>query len=125
VKLPEDRSGEAADTDDEHPNDEGRAEPVVDLATVEEDLEGGGTEADERDADAVDAEFSVLADGLALFSVGLGVVDVTVGEEEGEDADGDVDEKDPAPVVVVGDPAAEDGADCGCGDDGYGVEGEG
>ena len=52
-------------------------------------------------------------------------MDEAVGEEEGEDADGDVDEEDPAPVVVVGDPAAEDGADGGCGDDGDGVESEG
>ncbi len=52
-------------------------------------------------------------------------MDEAVGEEEGEQADGDVDEEDPAPVVVVGDPAAEDGADGGCGDDGDGVESEG
>ena len=54
VQLPEDGGGEAADADDEHPADEGRAEPVVDLAAVEEDFERGGAEADEGDADAVD-----------------------------------------------------------------------
>ena len=52
-------------------------------------------------------------------------MDEAVGEEEGEQADGDVDEEDPAPVVVVGDPAAEDGADGRRGDDGDGVEREG
>ena len=52
-------------------------------------------------------------------------MDEAVGEIEREDADGNVDEEDPAPVVVVGDPAAEDGADGGRGDDGDGVEGEG
>ncbi len=52
-------------------------------------------------------------------------MDEAVGEEEREQADGDVDEEDPAPVVVVGDPAAEHGADGGRGDDGDGVEGEG
>ena len=64
-------------------------------------------------------------DGLALLGVGLGVVDEAIGEEEGEQADGDVDEEDPAPVVVVGDPSAEDGADGGSGDDSDGVESEG
>ncbi len=39
VELPEDCGGEAGDADDEHPGDEGGAEPVVDLAAVEEDLE--------------------------------------------------------------------------------------
>ena len=70
VELPEDGRSEAANADDEHPDDEGRAEPVVDLAAVEQNFEGCGAEADERDADAVDAELSVDADGLALFGVG-------------------------------------------------------
>ncbi len=52
-------------------------------------------------------------------------MDEAIGEEQGEKADGDVDEEDPAPVVVVGDPAAEDRTDGGRGDDGDGVEGEG
>ena len=69
VELPEDGGDEAADADDEHPDDERGAEPVVDLAAIEEDFERGGAEADEGDADAVDAEFAVLANGLALFGV--------------------------------------------------------
>ena len=52
-------------------------------------------------------------------------MDEAAGEEEREDADGNVDEEDPAPVVVVGDPAAEDGADGRGSDDGDGVEREG
>ena len=131
AQLPEDGGGEAADADDEHPDDEGRAEPVVDLAAVEEDLECSGAESDEGYADAVDAKFpgfSIAAgasNGLALLGVGLGIVDEAAGEEEGEDADGNVDEEDPTPVVVVGDPAAEDRADGGSGDDSDGVESEG
>ena len=58
AQLPEDGGGEAADADDEHPDDERGAEPVVDLAAVEEDFERGGAEADEGDADAVDAELA-------------------------------------------------------------------
>src|SRR5207302_9097568 len=86
TELPEDGGGEAADADDEHPGDEAGAEPVVDLAAVEEDFEGGGAETDEGDTDAVDAEFAGFsiaagaADGLALFGVGVGVVDEAVGE---------------------------------------------
>src|SRR5580704_5909448 len=100
AQLPEDGGGETADADDEHPGDKAGAEPVVDLAAVEEDFEGGGAKADEGDADAVDFQFAGFsvgcrgADGLALFGVGVGVVDEAVGEEEGEQADGDVDEED-------------------------------
>jgi predicted transcriptional regulator len=41
------------------------------------------------------------------------------------DGDGDVDEEDPAPGVVVGDPAAERGADGGREDDRHAIDGEG
>ena len=102
-----------------------RAEPVVDLAAVEEDFESCGAKADECDADPVDAKLAVDANGFAFLGEGGWVVDEAVGEEEREDADGDVDEEDPTPVVVIGDPAAKDGPDGGGGDDGYRVEGEG
>ena len=62
VPLPEEGGAEAGDGDDEHPDDEGGAEPVIDLSAIEEDFEGRGTDADECNADAVDAEFAVLTD---------------------------------------------------------------
>ena len=52
-------------------------------------------------------------------------MDEAAGEEEREQTDGNVDEEDPAPSVVIRDPAAEDRADGGRGDDGDGVEREG
>ena len=60
----------------------------------------------------------------AALEVGR-VFDHAVGEIEREQADGDVDEEDPVPVEVVGDPAAEGGADGGRDDDGHAVDGEG
>jgi hypothetical protein len=61
-------------------------------------------------------------------AVGLdprGIFNEARDEEEGEDADGDVDVEDPAPGEVVGDPAAEGGAD-GRGENGdEAVESEG
>ena len=125
AKLPEDGGGETGNADDEAPGDERGAEPVVDLAAIEENFEGSGADADEGDADAVYVKLAADADGLAFGFKGWGIVDEAGGEEEGHDADGDVDEEDPAPVVVVGDPAAEHGADGGRGDDGDGIEGEG
>ncbi len=61
-------------------------------------------------------------------TVGLdprGVLNEAGDEEEGEDADGDVDEEDPAPGEVVGDPAAEGGANGGRQDRDETVKGEG
>ncbi len=53
------------------------------------------------------------------------VFDDAAGKEERDDADGDVEEEDPAPVEVVGDVAAEGGSDGRGADDGEAVHGEG
>ncbi len=53
------------------------------------------------------------------------IFDHAVGQVEGEQADGQVDEEDPVPVEVVGDPAAQGGADGRCEDDGHAVGGKG
>src|SRR5260370_29145587 len=46
-------------------------------------------------------------------------------QKKRQDGDGNVDEKDPAPIVVVRDPSSQGWADDGCGDDGQPVDGEG
>ena len=53
------------------------------------------------------------------------IFDHAVGEKERQQAERKVDEEDPVPVVVVGDPAAERGADGRSDDDGHAVEREG
>ncbi len=110
------------DGDDGGDADHGVAEPVLLLALVEGELEAADADGDEAEADEVDLE--VLCGLLAGVEVGR-VLDHAVGEAEREEADGDVDEEDPVPVEVVGDPAAEGGADGGGDDDGHAVEGEG
>ena len=76
--------------------------------------------ASKPETDAVDAaEF--LADALEVGRV----FNDAAGENDGENADGDIEEEDPAPGIVVGDPAADGGPDGGCDDDGHPVDGEG
>ena len=87
---------------------------------VEHDLEGGDEEDEQAESPVVDA-FSFLA---ALGEVGR-VFDEALGENEREDADGDVEEEEPAPAGVVDDPAADGGAEGGREDDGHAVDGEG
>ena len=110
------------------PGDEGGAEPVELLALVEDDLERGETDADEGEAGAVDLQLHAGAQALGFFSKALagevlGVGEDHAGEEGAARADGDVDVEDPAPGVVVGDPAAEGGAEHGRAHDGDGVDG--
>ena len=100
------------------------------LAFVEDDFEGGEADGDEGEADAVDVELHAGAKALGFFGEALdgevlGVSENDAGEESAADADGDVDVEDPAPGVVVGDPAAEGGAEDGRAHDGDGVDGHG
>ena len=120
VPLPEDEGDEEDSAEDGDGGDGGIAEPVLFLTFVEEEFEASDAGGDEAQTEEVDGRF----DAGAGLDVGW-IFDHAVGEPEGEDADGDVDEEDPVPVEVVGDPAAEGGADGRRDDDGHAVEGEG
>ena len=122
VPLPPGEEDEGGGGEDGEGADHGIAEPVFFLALVEGELEAADAEGDEAETHEVDSEvLGLLAAALEMRRV----FDHAVGEPEREDADGDVDEEDPVPVEVVGDPAAEGGADGGCDDDGHAVDGEG
>ena len=75
-----------------------------------------GTQADGKQNDAQ----KVNGGGLHAIA---GVGEKGEDDEPGNDADGQVDEEDPGPRVVVGDPAAERGADGGRDDDAENVDG--
>ena len=118
--LPDDEGGEEDGGGDGDEADHGVAEPVFFLAFIEEKLHAADAGCDEGEAGEIDGEF----DFHALLHLRW-VFDHLVREPEREDADGDVDEEDPVPVVVIGDPATERGADGGGDDDGHAVECEG
>src|SRR5580704_15284631 len=82
-----------------------RSEPIVALAFVEHYLQRAETESQESQADIIDFESRALR-LLHVWRIG----NQTVGEKQGNDTDWDVDEKNPAPVEIVGDPSAESGA---------------
>ena len=109
-ELPPDHDYEGDDHGDDEEGDQIRGEPVVLLALVENELEGAEGEAEETEAEQIELHppllgfFDLLFDPWRIF-------DDARGEEEGKDTDGDVEEEDPAPVEVVGDIAAESGAD--------------
>ena len=100
--------------------DEAGGEPVVLFALVEHDLEAAHGDGEEAQAEVVH-----LAEAGAVGLDPGRIFDQAGDEDEGQDADGDVDEEDPAPGEVVGDPAAEGGADGGGEDGDEAVEGKG
>src|ERR1700721_2139942 len=122
MPLPPGEEDEGGGGEDGEGADHGIAEPVLFLAFVEGELETPDADGDEAESHEVDfAMFGVFSASLEMGWV----FDHSVGEEEREYTEGDVDEEDPVPVEVVGDPAAEGGADGGSDDDGHAVDGEG
>ena len=86
------------------------AEPVLALARIEYYLQHAKAQGEKADAPQIDASGFVLADVLRIAHEG-------VHHEQREDANRKIEVEDPAPGVVVGDPAAEGGAEDGREDD--------
>ena len=118
--LPEDEADHAGDKEEGEDADEAGGEPVVLFALVEHDLQAAHGDGEEAEAEIV----HVAQAGEVGFDPGR-IVDQAVDQDEGQNADRDVDEEDPAPGVVVGDPAAQGGADGGSEDGDEAVEGKG
>ena len=108
---------EGDDEEEGSPADPGGAEPVVFLALVEDDLKAAGQDGEGGETVAVERG------DLGFTDVG-GVVHEAVDQEEGEDADGDVDVEGVSPGVGVGEPAAESRAEDGGDDDSEGEDGD-
>ena len=84
-----------------HPD---RAEPVVFLAFVEDDLQAAGPDNEQAEADVVEGAH------LGVLDVGR-IVDEAADHDDGENADGNVDVEGVAPAKCVGEPAAQRGAE--------------
>ena len=118
--LPHDQADHAADKQEREEADEAGGEPVVLFALVEHDLQAAHGDGEEAQAHVIHV--------AQLGAVGLDprrIFDQAGDQNEGQNADGNVDEEDPAPGEVVGDPAAERGADGGREHGDQAVEGEG
>jgi hypothetical protein len=87
---------------------------------IEDDLQQAEADHDQGETDVVHLNAFALAAAQPRW-----IFHDDGGEEEGEQADGNVDKEDPTPVVVVGDPAAERRADGRGHDHGHAENGEG
>ena len=103
-ELADDEAGNTDGREHGQDHDEVRAEPVILLALVEHHLQAANADRQQADAPVVDA---------ALYPVAKirRIEDENFGEDQRDDADGDVDVEDPAPAVVVGEPSAGDRAE--------------
>src|ERR1700761_4363864 len=124
-QLPENCYYPTHDRDAECPGDDPAAEPVIDLAAIEEDFECCRAEPDQQDPGGINLQSAAGTRGFALDGERRRVLHQAVAQIKGEQADRNIDEEDPAPCVVIRDPSAENGADGGRRDDGDGVKREG
>src|SRR6185437_16538013 len=81
-------------------------------------------EAEQSEANEVELDAATLTLLYLLFHIGR-IFDDARGEKEREQADGNVEEEDPAPVEAVGDVAAQRWPDGGRDDDGEAVHRKG
>ena len=98
-EFPDDEEGQGDRRDQRAADDEVRLEPVQVVALVEDDLQGADADHQGDQADVVHRR---------LLDHHRACLQLLVDDESGEQADRHVDEEDPRPAVVVGDPAAED-----------------
>ena len=101
-------------------DDEVRAEPVFLLSLVKHDLESANGEGQQAEPDSVNAS-ECLAHALEVGRI----FNDAAGENDRQNAHRNIEEEDPAPGVVVGDPAADGRSDGRSDDDGHAVDGEG
>ena len=104
--LPVDEKQQGSRRDDRQYHDEVRFEPVFALAFIQDNLQRAQAHRHQAEPDVIDFRFRKL---LALHEGR--VLDQARGQDQGKNADGNIQEEDPAPGEVVGDPAAQSGAD--------------
>ena len=88
-----------------------RSEPAVDLATIEHNFETAEYERDQQNSEPINPHSS-REPLRPLTPKHLRLCHEPPHQGKRDEPDGHVDEENPAPGVVVGDPAAERGTDC-------------
>ena len=106
-------------------DDEIAFEPVFGLSAIENHFQARECHGHGENSPAIDFQFAVFARGFHFTLEFRRIGEQAAGEDQRDDADRDVDEENPAPAPVVGDPAAERRTDCRRGDDSHAVEREG
>src|SRR6266516_4846611 len=96
-----------------------RFKPVFTLSLVEHHLQGSQAQSDEAEPYIVDAGFTQLA-ALEI----RWILNQPRGQQDGQNPDGNVDEKYPTPAEVVGDPSPKSGTDRGRSNHSHSINGE-
>ena len=86
-----------------------RLQPVIFLTLAEHDLQAAEAQGNQTEADVINA---IFARGRTALVIHKGrILDHTVGQQKRDETHRHVDEEDPAPGIVICDPATQHGAD--------------
>src|SRR5262245_47007014 len=118
--FPDDQRDQADRRKDSQDEDEVRGEPVVLLPTIEHDLKSADAEDQQSDPYVVHSYATRLSGSDQV----RGILDQAKDEKKRQQPDGEIDEEDPAPRKVVGNPSAQDGPYGGRDDGGDAVKGK-
>src|SRR6202522_3730456 len=102
IPLPENHEDQRGCGDYREQHNEMRFEPVIALAFVKDDLQSSQAQSHKAQADVIDFSLAEFAAAEVRR-----VLDQSRSEKDGNDTDGNVDEKNPAQGEVVGDPASQ------------------
>src|SRR5438445_9599246 len=119
VPLPEDYKDQRRDGDHGQRYDEIRFEPIVALPFIEDHLQGSKSERDETESGVIDASFTQFA-ALEIRRI----LNKPRRKQERENPNWDIDEENPAPGKIVGDPTAKRWTDCRSHHHRYAINGE-
>src|SRR6266852_8024888 len=106
-------------------NNEAALEPILRLATIEDNFQARKAEGHEDDPEAINAKPAAFPGRYDFTRELRRVGHQPLGQEQRQNPDGNVDKEDPSPTPVVGDPPTERRADHGGSHDGHAVESEG
>src|SRR5258708_33011750 len=96
-----------------------RFEPVIALSFVEDHLQRSEAERDQTEPDVVDLRFAQLT-ALEVWRI----LNEPRCQQERKNADGDINEENPAPAEVVGDPTPERGTNGRSHNHGHAIDGK-
>src|SRR5258705_5862759 len=116
LPLPEDDEDQRQGGDRREDHDEVRLKPVFALAFIEHYLKRAKPKSHQSQPDVVDVSFSELAP-LEVRRI----LNQPRGQQDGQNPDRDINEENPAPAEIVGDPPAESGTNRRRGNDRHSI----
>src|SRR5258706_4759784 len=119
IPLPEDDEDQRDSRDHGQRQNEMRFEPVITLSFIEDHLQRSEAERDQTEPDVVDLRFAQLT-ALEVWRI----LNEPRRQKERKNADGDINEENPAPAKVVGDPTSERGTNGRSHDHRHAIDGE-